>query len=78
MWSYSPLVVAVELFVGGVLSEAVALVFPRLWGFSSPLEPSPVERRLQSRFLSSLTPLAIVVGGRINGRGLDRGQESCQ
>jgi len=55
------LVVAAELFVGGVLSEAVALIFPRLWGFSSPLEPSPVERRLQSRFLSSLTPLAIVL-----------------
>jgi len=55
------LVVAVELLVGGALSEVVALVFPRLWGFSGPLEPSPVERRLQSRFLSSLTPLAIIL-----------------
>jgi two-component system phosphate regulon sensor histidine kinase PhoR len=55
------MVVGVGLLVGGVLSEVVAVVFPRLWGFSSPLEPSPVERRLQSRFLSSLTPLAIIV-----------------
>ena len=38
-----------------------AILFPRLWGFSGPLEPSPVERRLQSRFLSSLAPLAFVV-----------------
>ncbi|OGN94150.1 MAG: hypothetical protein A2Z71_08340 [Chloroflexi bacterium RBG_13_50_21] len=55
------LVVAIELLVAGLLAEAVALVFPRLWGFSTPLEPSPVERRLQSRFLSSLTPLAIIL-----------------
>jgi len=55
------IIVAVELLVGGLLSEGVVLIFPRLWGFSSPLEPSPVERRLQSRFLSSLTPLAIVL-----------------
>ena len=53
--------VGAQLLVAGVLAEVVALVFPRLWGFSSPLEPSPVERRLQSRFLSSLALLAIVV-----------------
>jgi two-component system, OmpR family, phosphate regulon sensor histidine kinase PhoR len=58
---FASIVVAVELLVGGLLSEVVVLIFPRLWGFSSPLEPSPVERRLQSRFLSSLTPLAIVL-----------------
>ena len=62
------ILVAIELLVGGVLSEAVALVFSRMWGFSGPLEPSPVERRLQSRFLSSLTPLAIIlVVGLIGG-----------
>jgi PAS domain S-box-containing protein len=55
------IIVGAELLVGGVFSEAVAIIFPRLWGFSSPLEPSPVERRLQSRFLSSLTPLAIIL-----------------
>jgi PAS domain S-box-containing protein len=57
----SSISVGVQLLVAGVLSEAVAIVFPRLWGFSSPLEPSPVERRLQSRFLSSLAPLAFVL-----------------
>ncbi len=57
----SSLVVGIELVVAGVLSEVVAIVFPRLWGFTSPLEPSPVERRLQSRFLSSLMPLAFVL-----------------
>jgi len=54
-------VVGLELLVAGVLAEVVFIVFPRLWGFSTPLEPSPVERRLQSRFLSSLAPLAIVL-----------------
>ncbi len=53
--------VAVQLLVAGVLGESIAILFPRLWGFSGPLEPSPVERRLQSRFLSSLAPLAFVV-----------------
>jgi PAS domain S-box-containing protein len=53
--------VAVQLLAAGLISEVVALVFPRLWGFSGPLEPSPVEQRLQSRFLSSLALLAIVV-----------------
>jgi PAS domain S-box-containing protein len=51
----------VQLIVAGVFSEAMSIIFPRLWGFSGPLEPSPVERRLQSRFLSSLAPLAFVL-----------------
>ena len=63
------ILVAIELLVGGVLSEAVALVFSRMWGFSGPLEPSPVERRLQSRFLSSLTPLAIILVVGLMGGG---------
>ena len=77
-----------------MLSEVVALVFPRLWGFPGPLEPSPVERRLQSRFLSSLAPLAVVivvglmagdwiVAGRaatdmLNDRLESTGQYGCQ
>jgi PAS domain S-box-containing protein len=63
------ILVAIELLVGGVLSEAVALVFSRMWGFSGPLEPSPVERRLQSRFLSSLTPLTIILVVGLMGGG---------
>ncbi len=55
------LVVGLQLLAAGVISELIALVFPRLWGFSSPLEPSPVERRLQSRFLFSLALMAILV-----------------
>jgi two-component system phosphate regulon sensor histidine kinase PhoR len=62
------IVVGAELLVGGVISEIVAIIFPRLWGFSTPLEPSPVERRLQSRFHSSQTPLAgILVIGLMGG-----------
>ena len=58
---FSSIVVGAQLVVAGIISEVIAVVFPRLWGFSTPLEPSPVERRLQSRFLSSLAPLAIVL-----------------
>lgn len=57
----SSIAVAVQLLVAGVIGECVAFLFPRLWGFTGPLEPSPVERRLQSRFLSSLAPLAFVL-----------------
>jgi two-component system phosphate regulon sensor histidine kinase PhoR len=57
----SSIPVGAELLVAGLLSEIIAIIFPRLWGFSGPLEPSPVERRLQSRFLSSLAPLAVVI-----------------
>ncbi|HSB65203.1 MAG TPA: cache domain-containing protein, partial [Anaerolineales bacterium] len=53
--------VAMQLLVAGVIGEVVAVLFPRLWGFTGPLEPSPVERRLQSRFLSSLAPLAFIL-----------------
>ena len=55
------IVMGVQLLIGGLFSEGVAIVFPRLWGSTTPLEPSPVERRLQSRFISSLAPLAILV-----------------
>jgi HAMP domain-containing protein len=52
---------AIQLLLAGLIAEAVAFVYPRLWGYTGPLEPSPVERRLQSRFLSSLAPLALLL-----------------
>jgi two-component system phosphate regulon sensor histidine kinase PhoR len=58
---FSSITVAVQLLAAGLISEIVALIFPHQWGFSGPLEPSPVEQRLQSRFLSSLALLAVVV-----------------
>jgi PAS domain S-box-containing protein len=53
--------VAMQLLVAGLIGEVVAIIFPRLWGFTGTLEPSPVERRLQSRFLSSLAPMALLL-----------------
>jgi two-component system phosphate regulon sensor histidine kinase PhoR len=55
------LVMAIQLLSAGLVSEVIALVFPRLWGFTTPLEPSPVESRLQRRFLFSLALLAVLV-----------------
>jgi len=57
----SSITVGVQLLVGGILSEIVVIIFPRLWGLPGPLKPSPVELRLQSRFLYSLAPLAVVI-----------------
>ncbi len=55
------IIVGLQLLAGGLVAELAALLVPRYWGFSGPLEPSPVERRLQSRFLSSLAPLALLI-----------------
>ncbi len=57
----SSITVGVQLLVGGILSEIVVIIFPRLWGLPGPLKPSPVELRLQSRVLYSLAPLAVVI-----------------
>jgi PAS domain S-box-containing protein len=48
---------AIELLVAGLFGQVVAIAAPRWWGNDSPLVASPVERRLQTRFLITLAPL---------------------
>lgn len=50
---------AVELLVAGLFAEAVAYAAQQNWGSSGPLIASPAERSLQTRFLYSLTPVAL-------------------
>ena len=53
--------VAGMLFVAGAVGETIAMAFPAEWGGSGALRPSPVERRLPTRFLYSLSPLAAIL-----------------
>ncbi len=39
-----------EMFVAGLITQILFWTFPRLWG-DTPLEPSPAESRLETRFL---------------------------
>jgi hypothetical protein len=53
--------VLAELLIAGLIAEVVLFAFPKAWGGVGPLEPSPVERRLQTRFLYSMAPLALIL-----------------
>ncbi|HNT23535.1 MAG TPA: ATP-binding protein [Anaerolineales bacterium] len=50
-----------HLLIAGLVGELAVFAFPRLWGGRGPLVPSPAERRLQTRFLASLAPLAVIL-----------------
>lgn len=57
-----------ELLVAGLVGQFVAFSFPALWGHRLPLQPSPAERSLQTRFLLgtgtfiSLLLLTLLIG----------------
>jgi len=48
-----------ELFIAGIFVQVVALAFPAAWGRHLPLQPSPAERSLQTRFLFGAGSLII-------------------
>ncbi len=52
---------AIELLVGGLFGQVIALLLPRLWGGSGNLVPSPAEQSLQARFLYGMAPLAVIL-----------------
>ena len=52
---------AIELLIAGLIAEIVALTLPASWSGDDPLIPSPEERSLQTRFLYSLAPLALLL-----------------
>ncbi len=49
-----------ELFVAGIMAEAIFQVRPVWWGSQATLVPSPSERSLQLRFFFNLGPLVLV------------------
>lgn len=54
---YSSLAVAGELLLAGMFASLIPLAMPRAWGNFAPLQASPSERSLLTRFLFSLAPL---------------------
>ena len=59
--AYVLLAVAIELLVAGVFGQVIALAVPRHWSNSGLLLASPVERRLRTRVLLSLSLLVFVM-----------------
>lgn len=53
--------VAIQLLVGGVFTGVCALALSGRWGQREPLGPSPAEKSLQTRFLYSVAPLALLL-----------------
>jgi len=58
---YESLAAAGQLLIAGILASILAWFVPRVWGNTAPLEPSPVEKRLPTRFLFSMSPLAVIL-----------------
>lgn len=55
------IVIAIELFVGGLFTEIIATAFTESWGGEGQLLPSPVERTLQARLVYILAPLVLLL-----------------
>ncbi len=45
------LAIAGELLIAGIIAQILAHTFPAAWGRKQALQPSPAERRLETRFL---------------------------
>lgn len=59
--SQSSFAVGISILTGGLITEAVAFTKPAGWGSQQPLQPSPAERKLATRFLYVMAPSALVL-----------------
>ena len=50
-----------ELLLAGLFAQVLAVAFPAPWGRRLPLQPSPVERSLEARFLFGTGTLIIIL-----------------
>ena len=57
----STLTFAGEMLIAGLAAQIVYTMFPFVWGEQRPLQPSPVERSLETRFLFGTGAFVIVV-----------------
>ncbi len=57
----STLAFAGELLVAGLVAQVVSMAFPAAWGGKQPLQPSPVERSLESRFVYGTGAFIIII-----------------
>jgi signal transduction histidine kinase len=57
-----------EMLVAGIVAQVVSVAIPNLWGGKQPLQPSPAEKSLESRFIFavgtfiSLLLLTLLIG----------------
>jgi signal transduction histidine kinase len=59
--TYSVIARGGELLLAGLFAQVLAIAFPASWGRRLPLQPSPVERSLEARFLFGTGTLIIVL-----------------
>ena len=58
-----------EMLAGGLVAQVVSLAFPAYWGSKQPMQPSPGEKSLESRFIFAVSTfillllLSLLVGG---------------
>jgi len=50
-----------ELLIAGVFAQVLSVAFPTLWGRKTLLEPSPVERSLEARFVFGAGTLLFIL-----------------
>lgn len=50
-----------QMVFAGLIAEIIAAAFPTAWGKPGPVQPSPYERKLETRFLYIITPLVIIL-----------------
>jgi signal transduction histidine kinase/HAMP domain-containing protein len=50
-----------ELLLAGLFAQVLAVAFPAPWGRRLPLQPSPIERSLEARFLFGTGALIIIL-----------------
>ena len=55
------LAVGIELMIAGLFVQLLVIAFPGEWGRSQPLQPSPVERSIEVRFLFGTGTLIILL-----------------
>jgi signal transduction histidine kinase/HAMP domain-containing protein len=53
--------IGIGLLTAGLFGEGIALSLANLWASQTPLQPSPVESHLHTRFLANLAPLGIIL-----------------
>jgi PAS domain S-box-containing protein len=57
----SSLAAGVQLALAGLIGQLAVLAWPLAWGNHGPLQPSPVEKSLQTRMLYSTTPVLVLL-----------------
>ncbi|HNE03913.1 MAG TPA: hypothetical protein PLT08_05315, partial [Anaerolineales bacterium] len=50
-----------EMLIGGLVAQVISMTFPANWGSKQPLQPSPGEKSLESRFIFAVGSFILVL-----------------